>query len=54
MFLMPLNSLSETQLQPINNVPVDGNILGSYLCSVTSWGKAEIGLRTEAVLDLQL
>lgn len=54
MFSMSLNSLSGTQLQPINNVPVDKNILDSYLCSVTSWGKGQIGLRTDAALHLQL
>lgn len=54
MFLMSLNSLSEEQLQPISNVPVDGNIFGSYPCSVTSWGKGQIGVGTDAALPLQL
>ena len=39
MFLMPLNSLSETQLQPMNNVPVDGDV--SVLCVVWQVGKRD-------------
>lgn len=54
MLLMSSNSLSEKQLQLIGNVPIDGNILDSYLCSVTSWGEGQIGVGTDAALHLQL
>lgn len=53
MFLMSLNSLSQKQLQLIN-IPLHGNVLDSYLCSVTSWRKGQISLRTDAALHLQL
>ena len=39
MFLMSLNSLSETQLQPINNVPIDGDVL--VLCVVWQVGERD-------------